>query len=350
MENSLDGIIVGDPAGNITYVNTALVNLYGGNDKNDVVGKHVLDLIHPAHKQRAFEKSMQCLKTGVAWRDRFTVLTKQGTTFPVEITVTPLKDDDGLLIGFIDVVRDITEQVRVEKELKEANRKLETANEKLLVLSGLVRHDIANKLSILNLSVHSAKKSGNATQALAMAEAISAQITRIIEFSRDYELLGQQQLSELDVDKTFNEVAALFPALKNMEVVSDCRHVKVLADALLKELFYNLIDNTLKYGEKTTKIKLTCTAGDGNLKLVYEDDGVGIAEEMREGLFKKGHGKGTGLGLYLIKRTMEVYGWQIQETGSAGKGAKFEITIPEKQQKQSQLQHFKIISSILDVL
>jgi signal transduction histidine kinase len=90
------------------------------------------------------------------------------------------------------------------------------------------------------------------------------------------------------------------------------------------------VDNTLKYGEKTSQIKLSHVHNEGNLKLIYEDNGVGIPPDMKTKLFTKGHGKGTGLGLYLIKKTLEVYGWQIQETGTERKGAKFEITIPEK--------------------
>jgi len=64
------------------------------------------------------------------------------------------------------------------------------------------------------------------------------------------------------------------------------------------------------------------------LKLVYEDDGVGIPEAEKEKIFREGYGKGTGYGLYLIKKMCEVYGWTIKETGKAGKGAQLTMTIP----------------------
>jgi signal transduction histidine kinase len=102
----------------------------------------------------------------------------------------------------------------------------------------------------------------------------------------------------------------------------------VLADSLLRQLFYNLIDNSLKYGEKTSKIRVHYEAKEDQLKLIYEDDGVGIPEESRSNLFKEGFGKGTGYGLYLIKRMCEAYGWTIQETGKQGQGAQFTMTIP----------------------
>ncbi|MGD0645107.1 MAG: ATP-binding protein, partial [Candidatus Bathyarchaeia archaeon] len=61
------------------------------------------------------------------------------------------------------------------------------------------------------------------------------------------------------------------------------------------------------------------------------DDGGGINEEDKTHLFTKGFGHGTGFGLYLIKRTCDIYGWTVKETGTPGKGAKFEFNIPEKQ-------------------
>jgi signal transduction histidine kinase len=117
--------------------------------------------------------------------------------------------------------------------------------------------------------------------------------------------------------------------LKGVAVVNECGGFEVLADSLLMELFHNLIDNSLKYGEKITHIRVyTVKKQDGTTDLLYEDNGVGIDAGMREMLFQKGFGKGTGYGLYLIKRICEMYGWTICENGEAGKGVRFVINIP----------------------
>jgi len=102
-----------------------------------------------------------------------------------------------------------------------------------------------------------------------------------------------------------------------------------MADSLLRQLFYNLIDDTLKHGEKVSQIRVYYEEGEDQLKLVYEDDGVGIPENEKEIIFKEGYGKHTGYGLYLIRKVCEAYGWTIQETGKPGKGAQFTITIPK---------------------
>jgi len=101
---------------------------------------------------------------------------------------------------------------------------------------------------------------------------------------------------------------------------------------LLRQFLYNVIDNSLKYGQKISKIRVYYeVSGPDNLSLVYEDDGVGIPEDKKPSLFKEGYSTGgsTGYGLYLISKIVEVYGWTIQETGKPGKGVQFAIAIPK---------------------
>jgi signal transduction histidine kinase len=110
----------------------------------------------------------------------------------------------------------------------------------------------------------------------------------------------------------------------------------LLADSFLRQLFYNFIDNTRKYGKKTTATRIYFEkAESGELRLIYEDDGVGIPAENKVKLFTEGFSTGgsTGFGSFLSKKMMDVYGWTIQETGEAGKGAKFVITIPKVNQR-----------------
>jgi signal transduction histidine kinase len=66
-----------------------------------------------------------------------------------------------------------------------------------------------------------------------------------------------------------------------------------------------------------------------HLKLIYEDNGVGIPKKEKEIIFSEGYGKGTGYGLYLIRKICETYGWTIKETGKPNTSAKFTITIPK---------------------
>jgi signal transduction histidine kinase len=133
------------------------------------------------------------------------------------------------------------------------------------------------------------------------------------------------------VGSAIDQAASLFSGLKDAELINECRGFNILADSMLTTVFHNLIDNSLRYGKNLNKIRIYhIKEKDGSESIIYEDNGGGISEENKTHLFAKGFGKGTGLGLYLIKRTCDIYGWAVKETGDFGKGVKFEFNIPAK--------------------
>jgi len=253
---------------------------------------------------------------------------KDGSLVPVFVSAAPITVE-GRFLGYVAVYKDIS-------ELKNAEKKLELVNEKLRVTGGLTRHDVRNKLSTVTGNVYLLKKrlvdNSDALDKLKDIENAVQQTVRIFDFARAYEMLGVEELSYIDVAKTLNEAVSLFPGSIDVKVINECRGLVVLADPLLRQLFYNLIDNSLKYGQKVTKIRVYYEETDqDNLKLVYEDDGVGISAAEKPKLFKEGYstGGGTGYGLYLISKIVEVYGWTIQENGTPSKGTQFTMAIPK---------------------
>jgi signal transduction histidine kinase len=237
------------------------------------------------------------------------------------------------------VYKDISQLKKAEEELRDTLDKLGKINEKLRVVGGLTRHDARNKLGAITGNVYLAKKNladrDKVLNNLKEMESAVAQMVRIFDFAKTYEMLGVEELRFIDVEKIVNEAVSLFSDLKGASVANNCHGLTVLADSLLRQLFYNLVDNSLKYGEKLKTITMCYREIDKDkLELVYEDDGVGIAESEKKKLFREGYGKGTGYGLYLIRKMCEGYGWNIQETGKQGEGARFTITIPRFGEKK----------------
>jgi PAS domain S-box-containing protein len=244
-----------------------------------------------------------------------------------------------LLVG---VFRDITEQKRTTADLTFALEalsfnleKIQALNEKLRVVGSLTRHDVRNKLSAVTGYAYLLKKK-HADQAeilegIGKMEQAIAETVKIFDFAKMYEQLGVEELTYINVETKLKEACALFSgSLPN--IISECQGLTVLADSFLRQLFYNFIDNTKKYGKKTTTIRVYFEKVDqDSLKLIYEDDGDGIPAENKLRLFSEGFstGSSTGFGLFLIKKMMGVYGWEIEENGEPGKGAKFTITIPK---------------------
>jgi signal transduction histidine kinase len=163
-----------------------------------------------------------------------------------------------------------------------------------------------------------------------MEQAVKESV-KIFEFAKMYEQLGVEELTYVDAEKTVDEAKALFSGF-NLKVVNECHSLSLLADSFLRQLFYNFIDNTRKYGKTTTTIRVHYEKAENEgLRLIYEDNGVGISKENKLKLFTEGFSTGgsTGFGLFLSKKMMDVYGWTIQETGEPSKGAKFVITVPK---------------------
>ena len=265
--------------------------------------------------------------------------TVDGNQYWVEIVATPLKDEKGNVTSAVEICVDITERKKNEEKLRESIHKNELINEKLSVVGRLTRHDVGNKLMIVKSNMYLLKKQiGDNPKLAKYLEDINLAINQtdeMFEFSHFYEKIGVEEPAKIDVAQCFNQAAMLLPRSGTLEIVNDCPGLEVMADSLLKQLFYNFLDNSLKHGEKVNQIRLHYTKDDNALKLFYEDNGIGVSKADKPKLFHEGFstGKSTGLGLFLIKKMVEAYGWTINEEGEPDKGAKFTITIPELSKK-----------------
>jgi len=300
-------------------------------------------MLTPEDRKKGKENIGRILRGEKLGPSEYMGMKKDGSTFPFIINSIPIIHGNKP-VGMRGVIVDITERKKAEEKLDEIMNELVTINEKLGVVGNLTRHDARNKLSVIANNVYLAKQklaaNHGASKYLGDIESAIDHIAEIFDFTKTYEMLGVEELSYMNVEKIVNEAAMLFSALKGAKLVNECQGLMVMADSLLRQLFYNFIDDTLKYGEKVSQIRVYYTEGEDQLKLIFEDDGVGVPNDEKELIFNEGYGKGTGYGLYLIKKICETYGWTIQETGVPGKGAKFTLTIPKTDNKGKQFYRF----------
>jgi len=238
----------------------------------------------------------------------------------------PLYSAGGIFIGYIGSCYDIQDRRLAEEALRQVNSKLN-------LLSSITRHDIRNQLLALNayigLSEESLDRPAELREFIAKEQKIADSITRQIDFTKDYENLGVKTPLWQNVNAVVRDAGTALP-IRNIALEIRCPGLEVFADPLLEKVFYNLIENTLRYGgEKLTAIHVTAHEGSGVLQLVYEDDGNGISADDKKQLFTKGFGKHTGLGLFLSREILSITGITITENGEPGKGVRFEMTIPE---------------------
>lgn len=329
-DSSFDGVLLARPDGAIVSVNPQACRMLGMTE--DEIKEAGREGIVVKNKKLATALKEQ-ERTGSV-RAELTFIRKDGTAFIGEVSSVLFTDAEGVAKTSM-IIRDVTERKKAEDELNQTLEQLKLVIEKLSVIGSLTRHDVRNKLTeITGHTYLLRRKHGGQKDIVERLDRIEQKIEevgRIFEFAKLYEQLGADKLAYVDVEKTVNDAVSLFSDL-TIEVVNDCHGLTVLADSLLRQLFYNFIDNTEKHGKKATALRVYYEkANSGYLRLIYEDNGVGIPAENKPDLFKGGlsAGKSRGFGLFLIKKIIDAYGWAIIEEGEPGQGIKFVITIPK---------------------
>ena len=316
---ALDLLCIADTDGYFRRLNPAWEMTLGWRI-DELEGKKFLDLVHP-DDLAATVKAMEDLRTGkgiVNFINRFRC--KDGIYRWIEWRSFPYGEK--LIYA---AARDITDRKQVEQALQLANKKLN-------LMAEITRHDIRNKLTVLGGYLSLLKEYPPKSQASMYVDKLMETTTIIaqhIEFTRMYQNLGVIPPSWQNVQAVFLR-ACTHVDLHKIQIRSDLENIEIFADPLLERVFYNQIDNTLRYaGPENTSISLAAYETSEGLIVTIEDDGIGILPQDKEKIFRRGFGKNTGLGLFLAREILSITGIGLRETGEYLQGARFELFIPK---------------------
>jgi PAS domain S-box-containing protein len=325
--------LIDQESGRILDVNTAVLKEYGYT-KEEITQLKSTDI--SAESEKTADDFQDAIAfTPIRYHQR-----RDGTVFPVEISRTFVELEGRHTI--FTTVRNITESKRVEETLRE--RAVTRANRKLNLMIEITRHDIVNQLLALTMCMDLARSLAEDPKVddyFVRSENAIRTIRTQLSFTRDYQSIGIKAPEWQSVSGIISRVRQAFLLADSM-VVCTCDDLEVLADLLMEKVFYNLIDNAFKYGGNrlsSIRIFFLRDAADGSLTIVCEDDGIGISPEDQQKLFNRGFGKNTGLGLFLAREILSITGITITETGEQGKGARFEIKVPEGAWRFPKVQH-----------
>ena len=333
-----------DMNGNCTFCNASCLRQLGYKHQDELLGRNMHWQIHAKHPDgtpypveecpifRAFNKGEGThVDDEVLWR-------ADGTSFPAEYWSYPQRHHD-VVVGAVVTFMDITERKELEnereyheQELMRFSTALTTANRKLNLLSSITRHDINNQLTvqmgyleILEDMPPGPSRDEYFQKVLTAAERISA----MIRFTREYEQIGVSTPAWQDC-RSLVDTAAKEAPLGKVIVKNDVpAGMEMFADPLVVKVFYNLMDNAVRYGGKITFIRFSGMEHVGSHAVVCEDDGDGVVVDEKVKIFDRGFGKNTGLGLALSREILDITGITIKETGEPGQGARFELTLPK---------------------
>lgn len=321
-----------NPEGKYLYVNEEWKRVLGYTDADlkEIDISKVIRCDHLPDCMKIFTQVM----SGISVYDHETIfLTKDNREINLSGNICPIFEN-GKFAYTTGFFLDITLRKKIEQELRESKEKMQAANKKLQIIGSLTRHDVRNKLMVVKGNSYILKKKlSRQPELVELVDSIDLAINqsnKIFEFNRLYEMNGEEPCI-IDIGDCFDQAIRLIPNLDNLKFFNECHGLRVLADKMLGQVFYTLVENSLRHGQRVNEIRLHYRKENGQIVLAYEDNGVGIMLENKACLFTEGFSTGasTGLGLFLSKKILDVYGWKIHEIGAPNTGVLFEITIPQ---------------------
>ncbi|MFA4825566.1 MAG: PAS domain S-box protein [Methanoregula sp.] len=324
LEDMQDMFYRTDLQGKITMLSPAGVRLAGYDSPDDLIGLDAASVYAEPEERKQLLSVLA--EKGEVSDYPITLKVRDGSLRYATTSSHFYRDAHGKVLGVEGIIHDIT-------SLRQAEDTLRMVNKKLNLLSSITRHDIRNQLMALKtyiqLSEDSLGKPAHVMEFLKKQEKISDNIERQINFTSDYEEMGVKSPAWQNIEAIVSRVASEH-LLRDTRVETTCPDLEIFADPLLEKVFYNLIDNALRYGgEQMTVIRTTMQESEGGMVISVKDDGVGISAEDKKHLFSRGFGHNTGLGLFLSREILSITGIMITEDGEPGKGARFEILVPK---------------------
>jgi PAS domain S-box-containing protein len=345
VESSNDAIISKSLDGVITSWNAAAERLFGYRAE-EMLGQSILRLL-PAERHAEEDMILARLRQGERIEHFETVRqTKAGQLIDVSVTISPLRDEGGRIIGASKIARDITERKRAEAERAQLLAALQRSNAELQQFASVASHDLQEPLRMVTTFVQllaqrwqgrlAAEDEEFIGYAVEGAQRMKGLIDALLDFAR----VAAREKPFAPVDCT----AVVRRTLQTLQAVLRERQARIEVEPLptvlgdevqVGQVFQNLLSNALKFCPTRPQIHIAARRDGAQWVFAVRDNGIGIAPHHAEQifvLFRRLHTHqqypGTGMGLAICKKIVERHGGRIWVESVPGHGSTFSFTLP----------------------
>ncbi len=352
MENIPDAIYFKDTASRFIRLNRAQSRTFGLSDPAQIIGKTDFDFSPGERAQEFYQDEQRIIRTGEPLINKTEKqVGRDGKISWTSTTKVQLRDLVGTVIGLAGISRDITESKRAEEALEQGARELQQRNDELMRFTYTASHDLKSPLVTIKaflgyLEQDTANQDMEATNKdrQYIYTAVD-KMTRLLDELLDLARVGHKMNPPEEVPlqvvvKDALDMVAGAVIQKGIEVVATKEPIILYGDRTrLVAVFQNLLDNAIKFmgDQPNPRVEIGVEKPkDGNVFFV-RDNGIGIDPRYQPkvfGLFEKYDPgtKGTGIGLALVQRIVEVHGGKIWvESAGIGQGTTFRFTLAKTQ-------------------
>lgn len=351
LESAGESVSMTDLNGTILYVNPAFTKLTGYTAEEAIGGNHRM-LKSGHHPVELYEEMWASILRGEVWSHEIVNRRKDGIEYDAILTTGPVRDRQGKLEGFVAIQRDITDRKRAAVALERSNVELERKNKEMEQFVYTVSHDLKSPLvTIQGFAGHMARdiqegRSDRIDGYLQRIHKSSIRMARLIDDLLDLSRIGRiaQELEPVDLSVLMREIEERHEdPLQAQQIVLHVQEEMptVLADReRISEVFDNLLTNAIKYGcnGEGARIEIGAIGEAGEIRIFVRDHGPGIPPEYHDTVFQLFHrldqnAEGTGVGLSIAKRIVEVHGGRVWVESESGAGATFWVALPKKRSR-----------------
>lgn len=342
VENAPDSVQIVDLNGHIIYSNKATEEIYGFSPE-EFRGKHVNEL--NADPEFAGKIILPAIKESGRWVGELTVKHKDGSTFPIWLNASMVKNSKNEPIAMMGIIHDITERKRAEEDIKKYAKELEESNRMKELFIDIMHHDLINPLTAASGFIELLKEDEIQSRKRIYLETIEKNLVKMLELMDSATKLSKLESSKsielmaMDLEKVINEVIGNLSHLAadaGMNIENKINmSMPARANKIIEEVFTNIISNAIKYASSGKRIVLECEERKGCWNIRVTDFGEGIKDRDKTVIFgrfrrmaKKGV-KGSGLGLAIAGKIMKLHNGRIWVEDNPEGGAVFIVEIPK---------------------